>query len=161
MTFEQWLKRPVYVAQCHTWALASKLDLCNHQFRSLPGYRNAQAHQARRLVAEIVRHERKLRRGLLKPVLPASVDVPYWHWAFTGPNGAGAFGGTLKAQDVRHALVQVLTAQDGLQLFAETHGIPVEVIDQLPGNRAPLFEISGDWGRLTTVLAQPGIQGAA
>lgn len=63
MSFEEWMRRPVYVAQCYTWALAARLGLSCHRFRALPGYRNEEASQARRLVAEYIRLERARRRG--------------------------------------------------------------------------------------------------
>lgn len=58
MTFEQWLKRPVYVAQCRTWKLAAELDLCSVRFRALPAYRDEQAREARRTVAQEMRRRR-------------------------------------------------------------------------------------------------------
>lgn len=54
-----WLKRPVFVAQCHTWALAAKLNLCTHRFRCLPASRDQVALAARKHVADVIRQERK------------------------------------------------------------------------------------------------------
>lgn len=59
MTFEEWKKRPVYVAQCRTWAKAAEMGLAVHPFRALPGYRNAAATMARNRVAEVIREERR------------------------------------------------------------------------------------------------------
>lgn len=61
MTFEQWKRRPVYVAQCRTWALANQMGLAQGRFRCLPGYRDAEANQGRLLVAQAVRRERAAR----------------------------------------------------------------------------------------------------
>lgn len=149
MTFEEWMKRPVYVAQCHTWALANKLGLGCPWFRCLPGYRDDEARQARRLVAEAVRFKRARRRGLVNQ---DGFGTTAFFWVFTGPGGV--FGGTIQAQDVRHALVSVLVAVAGDgELFAKQHMIPQEIINELPGNRQPLFALSGPWGRLTSVVA--------
>ncbi len=63
MTFEEWLRRPVYVAQCTTMALASKLGVFCHSFRALPGYRDAAAMQARLRVANEVRAQRAARHA--------------------------------------------------------------------------------------------------
>lgn len=60
MTFEQWLQRPVYVAQCKTWALAAKMGLCCHRFRALPAYRDLEAKIAREKVAVAIRAQRRI-----------------------------------------------------------------------------------------------------
>ena len=62
MTFEEWLRRPVYVAQCTTWALANKLNLCSFAVRSLPGHRNATTQAARDMVAIAMREVRRVRK---------------------------------------------------------------------------------------------------
>lgn len=148
MTFSDWLKRPVYVAQCHTWSLAAKLGLCCHRFRCLPPYRDAAAYQARRLVAQLVRRERANRRG--SSALPDAARVTYL-WAFTGPEGT--VGGEQQALDVRDAALSVLLSADAFgQLFAERHEIPPSVIAGLPGTRQALFETAGGWGRLSLAL---------
>ncbi len=74
MTFEQWIKRPVYVVHCHTFKIAlrllgipvpaadrglatrgpSRIDL----FRAYPQFRDANAQGLRNLVADEVRRER-------------------------------------------------------------------------------------------------------
>jgi hypothetical protein len=62
-SFEAWKKRPVYIAQCHTWALAARLNLTVHGFRSLPAYRgdwNQHAQAARKAVAYVIRGQRKV-----------------------------------------------------------------------------------------------------
>jgi hypothetical protein len=59
MTFEEWKKRPVFVAQCRTWAKAAEMGLNCHPFRALPGYRNQSATLARNRVAEAIRDERR------------------------------------------------------------------------------------------------------
>lgn len=59
LTFEQWMRRPVYVAQCKTWKTAKALGVCCLGFRCLPGYRDANAQHARKLVADMVRRERQ------------------------------------------------------------------------------------------------------
>lgn len=155
MTFEEWMKRPVYVAQCYTWALAAKLQLNCVRFRALPGYRDDEARQARRLVAEAVRYQRACRRGCL-PALKHGQVV--FFWAFTGP--AGVLGGTIGAAYVDDAVKQVLLSskEDHLplkqrRLFAHEHGIPYEDAMHAPGNMQPLFELAGDWGRFSTVVA--------
>lgn len=58
MTFEEWKQRPVYVAQCRTWAKAAELDLCCVRFRCLPAYRDTQARDARNRVAAAIRADR-------------------------------------------------------------------------------------------------------
>lgn len=64
-TFEQWLKRPVYVVQCHTMRRAR--DLCGlvdgqylpiDKFRCLPGYRDRYAQTLRNMVALSIRMDR-------------------------------------------------------------------------------------------------------
>ena len=62
MTFEEWKQRPVYVAQCLTWAKAAELDLCCVRFRCLPPYRDQQARDARQRVATAIRTERQHQR---------------------------------------------------------------------------------------------------
>lgn len=59
LTFEQWMRRPVYVVQCRTWKAAKALGVCCVTFRCLPGYRNDEARHARKLVADWMRHERQ------------------------------------------------------------------------------------------------------
>lgn len=58
MTYEEWKQRPVYVAQCKTWAKAAELDLCSVRFRCLPLYRDQEARDARRRVAAALRADR-------------------------------------------------------------------------------------------------------
>lgn len=60
MTFEEWKKRPVYVAQCKTAALAGELGIGGYHFRVLPSYRNAQIRADRKLIADTMR---KIRNG--------------------------------------------------------------------------------------------------
>ena len=62
MTYEEWKKRPVYVAQCKTWKMANDLGVCCVRFRCLPPYRDAQAQLARNHVADVMRTERRLQR---------------------------------------------------------------------------------------------------
>lgn len=59
LTFEQWMRRPVYVVQCKTWAIAKALGVCCTRFRCLPAYRDATAVSARNIVARWVRAERR------------------------------------------------------------------------------------------------------
>lgn len=59
-SFEAWKQRPVYVAQCRTWALALKLNLAHHRFRCVPAYRDDQALTARKAVADVIRDQRKV-----------------------------------------------------------------------------------------------------
>lgn len=67
MTFEQWLKRPVFVTQCRTWAKAAELGVCCHRFRCLPKYRDQAALVARKAVAVAMRIERlNVKLALLK-----------------------------------------------------------------------------------------------
>lgn len=61
-SFEAWMRRPVYVAQCHTWALAQKLEKACHRFRCLPAYRDDQSLLLRKQVADMVRHQRSIAR---------------------------------------------------------------------------------------------------
>lgn len=62
MTFEEWKRRPVYVAQCYTWKKAAELDLCTPKFRLLPAYRDQQSLADRAAVARLMRAERQARR---------------------------------------------------------------------------------------------------
>lgn len=62
LTFEEWKRRPVYVAQCRTWSMAAQMDLCCHRFRALPAYRDSVARDARNRVASVIRAERQLQR---------------------------------------------------------------------------------------------------
>lgn len=148
MTYAQY-RGATYRTQCTTWKLAASFDFANANLRCLPAYRSPQGLIERRIVAQAARLARARQRGLAIEGTEAS---PLWFWAFTGP--AGTFGGQVFAVDVRDALVKCLTATVGDSLFAHLHGIPVEVVDSLPGNRQPKFEVAGDWGRLIGVRAQ-------
>lgn len=59
MTFEQWMRRPVYVAHCKTAAVARAMGVICFRFRCLPAYRDEQAKRARKLVADMMRKERQ------------------------------------------------------------------------------------------------------
>jgi hypothetical protein len=59
MTFEEWMKRPVYVAQCKTAALAGELGINGWHFRRLPAYRSDQDRADRKLIADTMRQLRK------------------------------------------------------------------------------------------------------
>lgn len=59
MTFEDWLRRPVYVAQCKTWSKANELGVCCSRFRALPAYRDDLARKARSQVAKAILAERQ------------------------------------------------------------------------------------------------------
>lgn len=61
MTFEQWLKRPVYVAQCKTWKLANEMGVACHTFRCVPAYRDERSLRARMSVAQVIRRQRAMR----------------------------------------------------------------------------------------------------
>ncbi|MEX3984100.1 hypothetical protein AB4Y45_34670 [Paraburkholderia sp. EG287A] len=63
MTFEEWKKRPVFVAQCKTWKMAGELGVCCVRFRCLPPFRDAQAQRARNRVADVMRAERQRQRA--------------------------------------------------------------------------------------------------
>jgi hypothetical protein len=149
MSFEDWKRRPVYVTQVFTWSLASMLDLNSVYFRCLPGHRDNQARLNRRVVAEAVRFERARRRGVVKENPAGQLT---WLWAFIGPGGV--HGGTATAPDVRGALMSALTSDVHGTLFGAFHGVPIEVVDMLPGTLQPKFEVEGSWGRLTAVKAQ-------
>jgi len=76
MTFEQWKKRPVYVAQCTTYAAAVSLGVDCPRFRVLPGYRDAQAQRARNRVADVIRHLRSRKLPLnFAPVEPRATAL--------------------------------------------------------------------------------------
>ena len=66
MTFDQWMRRPVYLAQCATWKKAAELNLCSLGVRALPGKRDMYARAARDIIALSVRMDRA-RRRLLTP----------------------------------------------------------------------------------------------
>lgn len=59
LSFEQWMRRPVYVTQCKTWRIAKAIGVCCIGFRCLPGHRDSEAQRARQLVADMVRRERQ------------------------------------------------------------------------------------------------------
>jgi len=63
MTFDQWLKRPVYVAQCKTWQIAAETNLCGFLIRTLPGHRTRTVQLARDLLALHVRYRRFMARN--------------------------------------------------------------------------------------------------
>lgn len=81
-SFEAWLKRPIFVAQCRSWALANKYDLACHRFRCLPAYRDEQAMTARKMVADMIRCQRKL--AARKKVLIAQLKIVSQHNPVTG-----------------------------------------------------------------------------
>ena len=62
MTFDQWMRRPVYLAQCATWQKAAELNLCSFGVRALPGRRDMYAQAARDMIALSVRMDRARRR---------------------------------------------------------------------------------------------------
>ena len=66
MTFDKWLMRPVYLAQCATWKKANELNLCSIGVRALPGRRDGYAQAALDMIALSVRMDRA-RRKLLTP----------------------------------------------------------------------------------------------
>lgn len=79
MTFDQWLNRPVYKAQVHTFNIAKQLyglsgnvvTTGNHPityFRLVPQHRCATALAIRKRVADIVRMQRKTGTYQLKKV---------------------------------------------------------------------------------------------
>jgi hypothetical protein len=59
MTFEEWMQRPVYVAQCKTATLAGELGISGYYFRKLPAYRSEQDKADRKLIADAMRKQRK------------------------------------------------------------------------------------------------------
>lgn len=63
MTFEEWMRRPVYVAQCKTWRMAAQMQLCCITFRCFPRYRDEKALTARAKVAAAMRAERAQARS--------------------------------------------------------------------------------------------------
>lgn len=58
MTFDEYLKRPVYVVQSKTWARAAEMNLCMVGFRALPGKRDEYAQLVRDLVAMSIKLDR-------------------------------------------------------------------------------------------------------
>lgn len=81
-SFEAWQKRPVYVAQCHTAKLASKLGIKGYWFRCLPDFRDPRAKADRMQIAQAVRVERN-RLSQLKAVI-AQLDIVQQHNPETG-----------------------------------------------------------------------------
>ena len=61
MTFDQWVRRPVYLAQCASWQKAKELNLCSLGVRALPGRRDMYAQAARDMLALAVRMDRARR----------------------------------------------------------------------------------------------------
>lgn len=66
MTFDQYMKRPVYVAQCRTWKRAAELNLCSLGIRAVKEYRDGYAQAARDMIALSIRMDRA-RGRLMKP----------------------------------------------------------------------------------------------
>ncbi len=66
MTFDQYMKRPVYVAQCRTWKRAAELNLCSLGIRAVKEYRDGYAQAARGMIALSIRMDRA-RGRLMKP----------------------------------------------------------------------------------------------
>lgn len=58
LSFEQWLRRPVYVAQCRSWRKAAELGLCSVLFRARAQYRTPEVQRARTAVAQALRRQR-------------------------------------------------------------------------------------------------------
>lgn len=66
MTFEEWMRRPIYRVQCVTWKLGYSLFGAGHQFRSLPQYRDEPARLARLAVARYCRENRAAVKKMIK-----------------------------------------------------------------------------------------------
>lgn len=54
LSFEQWLRRPVYVVQCVTYRMACDMGYVGVGFRTMPGYRDEVSLAVRSLVARAV-----------------------------------------------------------------------------------------------------------
>lgn len=67
MTFEEFMKRPVYRVQCYTYGMARNMGLPTTHFRVLPGYRAGHAHvqAARDAVARRIRQDRASERNAM------------------------------------------------------------------------------------------------
>ena len=81
-SLEAWLNRPVYLAQCRTWAMAINLNVVCHGFRSLPAYRDDLVLRARKIVAREIRRQREL--ASRKSVLLRLLKVVSQHNPVTG-----------------------------------------------------------------------------
>jgi hypothetical protein len=55
MSFEDWMKRPVFVAQVKTASVAKQSGIAPHLIRPLPGFRSAQCLELRARVATSAR----------------------------------------------------------------------------------------------------------
>ena len=73
-TFEVWRDRPVFVAHCHSWAVASRLGVRNNKFRCLPAFRDELALAERKRVANVIRAERQ-RRDRIKHVIAEMLAI--------------------------------------------------------------------------------------
>lgn len=69
---------------------------------------------------------------------------PLWLWKLTSAHGQCE--GAIRGVDPRDALTRMLTyvAINEHQFLGEKHGIPVDVIDQAPGNGDRTFHAKGD-----------------
>lgn len=81
-SYEAWMQRPVFVVQCRTWALATKMNFACARFRCLPAYRDVQSLKERKAVADVVRAQRKLKS--IKKALIAQLDQASEHNPSTG-----------------------------------------------------------------------------
>ncbi len=67
MTFDQWMRRPVYVVHCYTSRIARTMSVCTpdslFRFRALRQYRNISANLLRRATAAKILEMR--RQGLI------------------------------------------------------------------------------------------------
>lgn len=76
MTFEQWKRRPVYVAQCKTASLAASLGVFIPHLRLLPAYRTPEAQKARNTVADAARALRAQGNAAQWPTDNVAVATP-------------------------------------------------------------------------------------
>lgn len=67
------------------------------------------------------------------------------NWAWSLVSAIGTAQGSVLGVDPRDALSRMLTSQaEGCRLLGEVHGIPVDVIDEAPGNADTVLEIRRD-----------------
>lgn len=81
MTFEQYMRRPVYVAQVKTATLATEMGVLNYKLRLVPAYRTAEVRDIRKAVADKARAMRKAREAFPWPAddhraAPAGTRAP-------------------------------------------------------------------------------------
>lgn len=76
-----------------------------------------------------------------------------WLWSYRSANGS--FGGSVAGCDPRDAVARVLTSTTSAgRLFGEEHGIPLDVLDEAPGNGDSQYTANGQGFSLAVTKAR-------